>query len=575
MPGLVKIGITGSDPGSRADRLYTTGVPVPFSVEFAGEVPNPRPVEQALHNAFRDRRVNPKANSSRLSRTSRSNCSDHSASPMLPPLSQRGPESSASESERSSRDRLGRRRPKLNFVEMGIPIGSELTFEGDGETTVTVTGERQVTLDGTPCSITAATARSKASITTFSRHRTGGTKADSSKRCTTRATRASEIDAMSDSGEKLSQSGQKLGLIGIGIHLNPQDEHDDAPYDHLLGFFEDIYLRFPSGSFALYGPNGVGKSRVLQAIKEALGGKGERQHRTDAFYRYSGENFRREASWYLQDRRQRWGAKPAPLPNDLADGIATDGLLCIRRGRGIRPQYAYSVAQDSLNPAVRQATSKLMAEIQRPFSDPDYMLEHFPDLVEEAGEWEMLVPEDGSFAEGPWVDRPDIRDLLRQMTWLSYVELSEEHGLTPQRVCSSNEPLIGKWDYFGRFIEIDRPAWAPWPLEWMLEPPLEALSDRDEPSVIDVDEITADPVEILWGMPFDEVEHTWTTGETHSHEQSARSLMRSLDGCLPTPRVFDRTSTDIGLLRALQSGRHLYGWSSTPTQTSLLRASII
>ena len=33
---------------------------------------------------------------------------------------------------------------------MGIPIGSELTFEGDGETTVTVTGERQVTLDGTP-----------------------------------------------------------------------------------------------------------------------------------------------------------------------------------------------------------------------------------------------------------------------------------------------------------------------------------------------------------------------------------------------------------------------------------------
>ena len=40
MPGLVKIGITGSDPNSRADQLYTTGVPVPFTVEFAGEVPN-------------------------------------------------------------------------------------------------------------------------------------------------------------------------------------------------------------------------------------------------------------------------------------------------------------------------------------------------------------------------------------------------------------------------------------------------------------------------------------------------------------------------------------------------------
>ena len=81
---------------------------------------------------------------------------------------------------------------------------------------------------------------------------------------------------------------------------------------------------------------------------------------------------------------------------------------------------------------------------------------------------------------------------------------------------SSNEPLIGKWDYFGRFIEIDRPAWLHGPLEWMLEPPLEALSDRDEPSVIDVDEITADPVEILWGMPFDEVEHTWDGRDTQS-----------------------------------------------------------
>ena len=66
--------------------------------------------------------------------------------------------------------------------------------------------------------------------------------------------------------------GRSSGLIGIGIHLNPQDEHDDA-HTTTLGFFEDIYLRFPSGSFALYGPNGVGKSRVLQAIKEALGAK--------------------------------------------------------------------------------------------------------------------------------------------------------------------------------------------------------------------------------------------------------------------------------------------------------------
>ena len=40
---------------------------------------------------------------------------------------------------------------------MGIPIGSQLTFEGDGETTVTVIDERQVTLNDTPYSLTGAT----------------------------------------------------------------------------------------------------------------------------------------------------------------------------------------------------------------------------------------------------------------------------------------------------------------------------------------------------------------------------------------------------------------------------------
>ena len=157
MPGLVKIGITGSDPGSRADQLYTTGVPVPFSVEFAGEVPNPRPVEQALHNAFRDRRVNPKREFFEIEPDQPIELLRSFGVTDVTSAVSEEVESSASESERSSRDRLSRRRPKLNFVEMGIPIGSELTFEGDGETTVTVTGERQVTLDGTPCSITAAT----------------------------------------------------------------------------------------------------------------------------------------------------------------------------------------------------------------------------------------------------------------------------------------------------------------------------------------------------------------------------------------------------------------------------------
>ena len=52
MPGLVKIGRTdAADPEERAKQLYTTGVPVPFVVEFAGRVDDPQKVEQAWRSA--------------------------------------------------------------------------------------------------------------------------------------------------------------------------------------------------------------------------------------------------------------------------------------------------------------------------------------------------------------------------------------------------------------------------------------------------------------------------------------------------------------------------------------------
>ena len=157
MPGLIKIGITGSDPNSRADQLYTTGVPVPFTVEFAGEVPNPRPVEQALHNAFRDHRINPKREFFEIEPDQPIEMLRAFGVTDVTSTVANEIESSASEGERNSRDRLRNRRPPLNFLEMGIPIGSQLTFEGDGETTVTVTNERQVTLNDTPYSLTGAT----------------------------------------------------------------------------------------------------------------------------------------------------------------------------------------------------------------------------------------------------------------------------------------------------------------------------------------------------------------------------------------------------------------------------------
>lgn len=61
MPGLVKIGYTAQDDAnSRIAQLYTTGVPVLFTIEYACKVQNAEEIENALHVAFGPNRINPR-----------------------------------------------------------------------------------------------------------------------------------------------------------------------------------------------------------------------------------------------------------------------------------------------------------------------------------------------------------------------------------------------------------------------------------------------------------------------------------------------------------------------------------
>ena len=48
------------------------------------------------------------------------------------------------------------RRPRMNFVEIGIPIGSELNFKG-GDAKVLVISDKKVQYNDAECSLTAAT----------------------------------------------------------------------------------------------------------------------------------------------------------------------------------------------------------------------------------------------------------------------------------------------------------------------------------------------------------------------------------------------------------------------------------
>jgi len=52
-----------------------------------------------------------------------------------------------------------RKRPALNFIKMGVPVGAELTLAGDPTKRVTVTGEKTVALEGEETSLSDATRR--------------------------------------------------------------------------------------------------------------------------------------------------------------------------------------------------------------------------------------------------------------------------------------------------------------------------------------------------------------------------------------------------------------------------------
>jgi hypothetical protein len=156
MPGLVKIGFTTQeDTNTRVAQLYTTGVPVPFSLEFACRVPNGAEVERAFHVAFGPNRVNPRREFFRIEpEQAISILRLLHVQDATQEIAQQPVETDPQSLEAAAQ--LRARRPKLNFEEMGIPVGSELR-SARGDATATVVGARRVSYLGEEMSLTAAT----------------------------------------------------------------------------------------------------------------------------------------------------------------------------------------------------------------------------------------------------------------------------------------------------------------------------------------------------------------------------------------------------------------------------------
>lgn len=156
IPDLVKIGHTSSeDTKARLQQLYTSGVPFPFTLEFACRVPNPLEVERALHAAFAPQRVNPGREffsinpGQAIAILKLLHVEDATAEIVAQPTL-------IDQQDVVAGETFVARRPKLNFLEMGIPIGAILTSTST-DASVVVVGPKRVALNGEEMSITAAT----------------------------------------------------------------------------------------------------------------------------------------------------------------------------------------------------------------------------------------------------------------------------------------------------------------------------------------------------------------------------------------------------------------------------------
>lgn len=162
MPGLVKIGMTTrQELDARLKELYTTGVPVPFDVEYACKIKacNCAKLEKALHTAVEPNRLNVNREFFQIKK-------EHAIA-ILEIFNEKEITTEVSDEmnndlnpdDIASKNKATKHRPPLNFSQMGIPMGSTLTYNADPSVSVTVIGDKKVEYLGEETSLTAVTTK--------------------------------------------------------------------------------------------------------------------------------------------------------------------------------------------------------------------------------------------------------------------------------------------------------------------------------------------------------------------------------------------------------------------------------
>ena len=149
MPNMVKIGKTTRDVELRLADLYSTGVPLPFECEYAAKVKDVDKTEKAFHTAFEPSRVNPKREFFNINPEQAIAVLSLMAIEDVTPSVQDEAKKIDVEATASAEKFKKKRRPTLNYLEMGLKEGDILKF-GRNEEFCTVLNGRQVSYKGEP-----------------------------------------------------------------------------------------------------------------------------------------------------------------------------------------------------------------------------------------------------------------------------------------------------------------------------------------------------------------------------------------------------------------------------------------
>lgn len=158
MPNLVKIGkTTRSDVKTRMNELYSSGVPYQFECAYAVEVDDCSTVEKALHVAFNPNRVNPKREFFSIDPEQAIAILKLLSNRDVTPLLNDDLNSNVSVAELESIKQAKKKRPNINYIEMGLDKGTVLTFVNDSTVEVVIVSEKKVLYNEEEVSLTRVT----------------------------------------------------------------------------------------------------------------------------------------------------------------------------------------------------------------------------------------------------------------------------------------------------------------------------------------------------------------------------------------------------------------------------------